>query len=121
MIVPGPKVTYTLESPPTGRTSGGGASGSWTTVTTFRGSLGPMTVRKSEAFGTIAEFSTHLAIVGSEEVDAFATSMQAPNRLTITNSENDLAAETLQIDGVLPYRYPGNNIATYELALRVVQ
>ncbi len=121
MKVPGPKVTYTLQSPPTGRTSGGGVSGSWTDVTTFNGSLGPMTVRKSEAFGTIAEFSTHLAIVGSEEVGAFATSLTAANRLTITNSENDLDAEIFQIDGVLPYRYPGNKIATYELALRVVQ
>ena len=121
MKVPGPKVTYTLQSPPTGRTSGGGVSGSWTDVTTFKGSLGPMTVNKRVAFGTIAEFSTHLAIVGSEEVGSFATSMTAANRLTITNAENDLAAETFQIDGALPYRYPGNKIATWELALRVTK
>lgn len=121
MRPPGPKVTYTLESPPTGRTSGGGVSGSWVTVTTFRGSLGPMNVEKREAFGTIAESSTHLAIVGSEEVGSFSTSMIAPNRLTITNSENDLAAETFQIDGVVPYRWPGNKIATWELALRVTK
>lgn len=121
MKVPGPKVTYTLESPPTGRTSGGGVTGSWTDVTTFKGSLGPMTVNKRVAFGTIAEVSTHLAIVGSEEVGAFATSMKAPNRLSITNATNDLAAEIFQIDGVLPFRYPGPDPATYELALRVVK
>lgn len=121
MKVPGPKVEYTLQSPPTGRTSGGGVTGSWTDVTTFKGSLGPMTVNRRVAFGTIAEESTHLAIAGSEEVGAFSTSMKAPNRLSIDNSENDLDAEIFQIDGVLPYRYPGNKIATWELALRVTK
>lgn len=72
-------------------------------------------------FGTEAESSTHLAIIGSEEVGTFSTSMKAPNRLTITNSENDLDAETFQIDGVLPFRFPGNTIATWELALRVTK
>lgn len=121
MIVPGPKVEYTLQELPESRTGTGGDTGTWSDVTTFRGSLGPVSTQEANRFEREAVTSTHLAIIGSEEVgDAFVTSLIEENRLVIANTENPLASETFDITGVQPFRYPGNQIATYEVMLRKV-
>lgn len=122
MNVPGPKVTFTLQEPTETRTTTGGVSASWSDVTTFRGSLGPISASERASYEREAVVSTHRIIVGYEEVgDDYATDLKEKNRLYVANTGNQLAAETFDITGVQPFRLWGNSIATFEVMLRKVQ
>ncbi len=121
MIVPGPKTTFILQAPTETRTSGGGVANAWAAVVTFQASLEPVSTSEVSAFGRDAEIFTHLSIIGYEEIgDTYATDLKAKNRLYVANADNALDAETFDIIGVEPQRYPGNEIATFEVMLRRV-
>jgi head-tail adaptor len=123
MKVPGPKTLFALQEPGDGtRTDTGGTANTWATVTTFNGSLGPVTAFEASRFERETVVSTHRVIVGYEEIgDAYVADLKAKNRLYVANAGNELAAETFDITGVEPFRFPGNKIATFELTLRKVE
>lgn len=119
MKVPGPKTTFILQEPTETRTATGGTTNSWGTVTTFNGSLGPVTAFEASRFERETVVSTHRVIVGYEEIaDAYVADLKAKNRLYAANSGNELAAETFDIVSVQPFRFPNNKIATFEIMLR---
>lgn len=122
MKVPGPKTTFILQAPTESRTTGGGVSNEpWTDLLTFRGSLEPISATEVNAFNRETEVFTHLSIIGYEEIgDTYATALIARNRLYAANTGNALAAETFDIVGVEPQRFPGDKIATFEVMLRKV-
>ncbi len=122
MKVPGPKVLMTLQEPTETRTAGGGVTNAWATVTTFSGSLGPLTARELEAYNRETVVSTHRAIIGYEEIgDSYATDLIEKNRIYVANTNNALAAETFDITGVQPFRLWSNKMATFQLMLRKVE
>lgn len=121
MIVPGPKTTFSLQAPTESRTTTGGVTNLWVEQTTFRGSLEPISVDEVNAFERETEIFTHLSIIGYEEIgDTYATTLIAKNRVMSDNSDNQLDDETFDIVAVEPQRYPGNQIATFEIRLRKV-
>jgi len=121
MIVPGPKTLFSLQAPTQTRTTTGGVDQTFAEVTTFNGSLEPLTTAEINAFQRETEVYTHLSIIGYEEIgDSFATSLIPGNIVVVANADNQLASETFDIIGVEPQRYPGNQIATFEIMLRKV-
>lgn len=121
MIVPGPKVTFSLQEPTETRTGTGGASETWATVTTFRGSLRTLKTSEAKEFDRETVRSTHKSIIGYEEIgDSFATDLKEENQLVLANTENALSSETFAITGVEPKRLWGNKIATFEVLLEKV-
>jgi len=121
MKVPGPKTLFSLEAPTQTRTTTGGAAYTWAEQTTFNGSLEPLTTAEINAFERETEVYTHLSIVGYEEIgDSFATTLIPKNRVVVANADNQLVSETFNIVGFEPQRYPGNQIATFEIMLRKV-
>jgi hypothetical protein len=84
--------------------------------------LGPVDANEVAKWGREADVSTHLTIIGYEEIgNSYATTLIAKNRLYAANAENQLAAETFEILAVQPFRWPGNTIATFEVLLRKVE
>lgn len=121
MKVPGPKTLFSLQAPTQTRTATSGADYTFAEVTTFNGSLEPLTTAEINAFQREIEVYTHLSIIGYEEIgDSFATSLIPKNIVVVANADNQLASETFNIIGFEPQRYPGNKIATFEIMLRKV-
>ncbi len=121
MKVPGPKTTFSLQAPTQTRTTTGGVTNAWVELTTFRGSLEPISVDEVNAFERETEVFTHLSIIGFEEIGAaFVSDLKAKNRVVSDNSDNDRDNETFDIVAVEDERHPGNTIATFEIRLRKV-
>lgn len=121
MIVPGPKTPFSLQAPTQTRT-GANIANTWTTVTTFNASLEPISADEINAFNKETEISTHLSIIGSEEIGSFASSLITKNRVVADNSANQFDDETFDITGVKKGRWPANNkIALYQITLRKVE
>jgi head-tail adaptor len=122
MKVPGPKTTFILQAPTQTRTGAGGVTNTWADQVTFQGSLEPLTTAEVNAFNRETEVFTHLSIIGYEEIgDTYASALKAKNRLYAANADNALGAETFDIIGVEPQRFPNNKIATFEVMLRKVE
>ena len=122
MKVPGPKTLFILQAPTETRLSTGGVTNTWSDVTTFWGSIGPVSAAEVTAFAREADVSMQRCIVGYEQIGAAnVTSLIAKNRLYAPNTDNELPAETFDIVSVEPFRYPRNKIATFELMLRKVE
>ena len=122
MIVPGPKTTMVLQEPTETRTNTGGVTNSWGTVVAFEASLEPLDTAEINAFERETAIYTHLSIIGYEEIgDDYATDLKPKNRIYVANADNALAAETFDIIGVEPQRFPENEIATFEVMLRRVE
>jgi head-tail adaptor len=112
----------TLQEATETRTGSGGVTNAWADVTTFNGSLGPVSASEAALFNRETVISTHRVIVGYEEIgDSYATDLKAKNRVYIANTNNQLAAETFDITAVEPFRMYGNKISTFELMLRKVE
>ena len=122
MIIPGPKTPFALQAPTPTRTNTSGASNAWAEVTTFNASLEPISADEVNAFDRETEVSTHMSIIGSEEIGNFVSSLIPKNRVVADNSGNQLDDETFDITGVKPGRWPANNkIALYQITLRKVK
>jgi head-tail adaptor len=122
MIIPGPKTPFTLQAPTPTRTTTGGVTNAWAAVTTFNASLEPISADQIDAFAKETEISTHLSIIGSEEIGNFASSLIPKNRVVADNSGNQFDDETFDITGVKKGRWPANNrIALYQITLRKVE
>jgi len=122
MEVPGPKTMMILQEPTeTASTTSDSGTTSWANLLTFEASLEPISTSEVLSFGREAEMFTHLSIIGYEEIgDTYAPEMVAKNRIYVANADNALAAETFDIIGVEAQRFPGNEVATFEVMLRKV-
>ena len=110
-----------LQEPTETRTSTGGVTNSWGTVVSFEASLESLSSAEINAFQREAEVYTHLSIVGYEEIgDTYATDLKPKNRIYVANADNALEAETFDIVGVEPERFPENDIALFNITLRKV-
>lgn len=122
MIIPGPKTPFTLQAPTESRLTTGGGEDSWADVTTFNASLEPISADETNTFNKETEISTHLSIIGSEEIGSFVSSLIPKNRVVADNSGNQLDDETFDIIGVKPGRWgTGTQIALYQVELRKVK
>ena len=120
MIVPGSKTPFTLQAPTQVRTKSNIAN-TWAAVTTFNASLEPISADEVNAFNKETEVSTHMSIIGSEEMGSFAASLIPKNRLVADNSLNQFDDETFDITGVKKGRWPTGVIALYQVTLRKVE
>jgi len=121
MIVPGPKTPFALQAPTQTRTTTSGVANTWAEITTLNASLEPINEDEVNAFERETEVSTHMSIIGSEEIGSFVSSLIPKNRLVVDNSGNQLDDETFDITSVKAGRWPANNqIALYQVKLRKV-
>ena len=95
----------------------------WEDVTTFTGSLQPVSVQEMETYGREAVIATHKLIFMSNDIGKeYITEVKAKNRVVVNNAYNELGADTYDVTGVKIWRdLTGRKIQHFTVALKVVE
>jgi len=93
----------------------------WADVTTFYGSLQPVTATESLIYEREGVVATHKVYVGKIG-DQYITDLKAKNRIVVDNLWNPLGSLTYDITGVEPWRTrTGKQLHHFKLALKVIE